>query len=37
MAADVTQRADFHKFPAYLGGNTHFPMLIRTIAANRAT
>jgi uncharacterized protein (TIGR02118 family) len=24
-------RADFHKFPAYHGGNTHFPMLTRTI------
>ena len=25
-------RADFHKFPAYQGGNTHFPMLTRVVS-----
>jgi hypothetical protein len=24
-------RADFHKFPPFSGGNTHFPMLTRTV------
>ena len=24
-------RADFHNFPPYTGGNTHFPMLTRTV------
>jgi hypothetical protein len=30
-------RADFKNFPPFTGGNTHFPMLTRTVAPHRAT
>ena len=28
-------RADFHKFPPYDGGNTHYPMITRTVMPGR--